>query len=907
MKKLQEIHLTKIFFLTGISLIAAAAFLFVNGTAVAQDEEPTGSPIHPAFPLLDADGGNVRDTGKPISTMQTCGSCHDTEFIAEHSFHADVGLSQFGDTAVSPWDRSPGLFGKWDPLTNRVLSVADDATVDLTTPEWLMTLGLRHIGGGPATTSQGGLPLTDLAIKEDDPQTHILDPETGELTAWDWNESGTVEMNCFLCHTAKPDNEARTAMLQNGEFAWANTATLAATGIVEPMVDGWHYNTAAFAENGDISTGFLAIQDPTSDNCGTCHGTVHTDLQTPLTLSDLGWSTATTGQIMSGQKILNSGLNIADKEALNRSWDIHTERVLECTDCHYALNNPVHYREADGTQPEHLTYDPRRLDFGEYLYRPLHQFAKGQSAQSSIAPELDNSLRRCESCHSIAKTHNWLPYKEQHTAAVACESCHTPKLYAPALESTDWTVLNDDGTPATTWRGIEGEVGDPNALITGYEPVLLPRQNADGDATLAPYNLVTAWYWVYGDPAQPVPQRALQAAWLDGGTYADEVLAVFDENGNGRISSTELTINTDAKETFIAERLSDAGFADAQIVGEIRPYSINHNTTRGDYATRDCRTCHGEESRITQAISLSGNTPGGATPTFNNSNGTIFRGEVMQDGSALFFQPNTSSDEGHVPDIYIMGHSSVYWVDWLGVLMFIGVLLGILAHAGMRVYYGRKQPKSQHATESVYMYTVYERLWHWVQTAVILGLLFTGLIIHEPDKFGMFSFNYIVQIHNILALILLVNAALSLFYHLASGEIRQYLPQPKGFIDQAVEQAIFYMRGIFKNEPHPFEKTPERKLNPLQQATYFGLLNVLLPLQILTGILMWGAQRWPEIAASTGGLPFLAPAHTLIAWTFASFVLMHVYLTTTGHTPTAAIKGMVMGYDEVEVHTAATD
>jgi len=72
-------------------------------------------------------------------------------------------------------------------------------------------------------------------------------------------------------------------------------------------------------------------------------------------------------------------------------------------------------------------------------------------------------------------------------------------------------------------------------------------------------------------------------------------------------------------------------------------------------------------------------------------------------------------------------------------------------------------------------------------------------------------------------------------------------------------------------------------------------------LQVLTGALMWGAQRWSGLTDSLGGLPFLAPFHTLISWLFASFIVMHVYLTTTGHTPLASIKGMIMGWDEVEV------
>ena len=105
------------------------------------------------------------------------------------------------------------------------------------------------------------------------------------------------------------------------------------------------------------------------------------------------------------------------------------------------------------------------------------------------------------------------------------------------------------------------------------------------------------------------------------------------------------------------------------------------------------------------------------------------------------------------------------------------------------------------------MYSVYERQWHWLQTAAILLLIFTGLIIHKPDIFGIFSFRYIVQVHNVLAAILVINAALAAFYHFASGDIRQFLPRPHGFFDAAFAQARYYLYGIFHGEPHPLEKT----------------------------------------------------------------------------------------------------
>jgi thiosulfate reductase cytochrome b subunit len=184
-----------------------------------------------------------------------------------------------------------------------------------------------------------------------------------------------------------------------------------------------------------------------------------------------------------------------------------------------------------------------------------------------------------------------------------------------------------------------------------------------------------------------------------------------------------------------------------------------------------------------------------------------------------------------------------------------------------------------------------------------LILAFTGLVIHKPEMFGIFHFKGVVLVHNIMAALLVANAALALAYNLLSGDIKRFIPEPRGFFNQSIIQTRYYLSGIFKNEPHPFEKTREQRLNPLQQVTYFMVLNVLLPLQTITGILMWGVQRWPQISNRFGGLPLLAPFHTLISWSFVAFIILHVYLTTTGHTPMAGIKSMIVGWDEVEVHS----
>lgn len=874
-----------------------------------------GSPLHPTFTLLDANGRPVLDSGAPLSTMRTCGQCHDTAFIEQHSFHADLGLSDYAEGSQT-WNASPGAFGKWEPLIYRYLSQKGDERLDLSTAEWIMTLGLRHVGGGPATISRTGVPLTELPPRADDPETSVLDAQTGQPRPWDWKQSGTIEMNCFLCHLARPNNHARIEAIQRGEFAWANTATLLGSGIVEKTLQGWLWNPQAFDAEGHLRSELLAIQDPTNENCALCHGVVHDEIEVPLVLEPCTWESGTTGQVISPQRIARSGINIADKEEIARSWDIHAERQLQCTDCHFSLNNPVYSQQTADSRPQHLLFDPRRLEIGEYLQKPSHQFARGQSAQYTVAPELRGTMRRCESCHDANKSHaNWLPYIDRHMQVLACESCHVPKMYAPAIQIYDWTVLNQNRQPQTACRGIETQPGStllasqafPASiksvvnLVTGFEPVLMLRRNVDGDTLLAPYNLITFWFWVYDDAhGNPRPVRLfdLQRAWFEGDHYAPQVLQAFDQDGDARLNESELKIDSPQKQAIIAGRLQALGLRNPRIVGQIQPYSISHNVTRGEWAIHDCQTCHSENSRLTQPFQLADYVPAGVIPEFVSDANVIPGGELVVKDSALYYQPVTTEQS-----LYIFGRDRVGWIDALGALFFVAVLFGVAGHGSLRFFLALRRPKPTSELRRVYMYQAYERFWHWLQTVVIVLLLFSGLVIHRPDLFGFISFRGVVVVHNVLAAILALNAALSLFYHLASGEIRQFIPRPYGFFDQAILQAKYYVQGIFKGAPHPFEKSPRRKLNPLQQATYFAILNVLLPLQGITGVMMWGAQKWPHLAERLGGLPFLAPLHTLTAWLFAAFIVGHVYLTTTGHEPLSSIWAMVTGWDEVEVGT----
>jgi hypothetical protein len=228
----------------GLALIGLAAVL------AAQPTYAQVSPLHPIYPLLDDAGENVLDSGKPVSTLQTCGACHDTEFIQQHSGHANVGWNEMtapGETTSGrAWDTSSGWFGHWNPITYYYLTPAGDALLDMGTAAWVQLFGARHVGGGPAMYSRDGTLLTELTVTPGDPETNILDAATGQAIPWDWKASGVVEMNCFLCHIQAPNNAARLEALATvnfngrirqpcGALGWLPAASRAGSGIRLPL------------------------------------------------------------------------------------------------------------------------------------------------------------------------------------------------------------------------------------------------------------------------------------------------------------------------------------------------------------------------------------------------------------------------------------------------------------------------------------------------------------------------------------------------------------------------------------------------------------------------------------------------------------------------------------------------
>lgn len=199
--------------------------------------------------------------------------------------------------------------------------------------------------------------------------------------------------------------------------------------------------------------------------------------------------------------------------------------------------------------------------------------------------------------------------------------------------------------------------------------------------------------------------------------------------------------------------------------------------------------------------------------------------------------------------------------------------------------------------ERTYIFTRFERLWHWAQALMVISMLLTGFEIH--GSYRLLGFPKAHLVHTTVVWGLIGLWALAIFWHVTTGEWRQYIPTMKN-IDRVIR---FYTAGIFRGDPHPFHPTRARKHNPLQAQTYLGITVVVSPLLWITGIAYLYRH---ELAASGLSIP-LAPVallHTIGAFLMLTFLIGHLYLGTTGHTPLAHFKSMFTGWDESPAHAA---
>lgn len=198
----------------------------------------------------------------------------------------------------------------------------------------------------------------------------------------------------------------------------------------------------------------------------------------------------------------------------------------------------------------------------------------------------------------------------------------------------------------------------------------------------------------------------------------------------------------------------------------------------------------------------------------------------------------------------------------------------------------------------IYVHPAPVRVWHWINAIGFVFLVITGLQIRYPEMMPFFTLSDAVNLHNYIGFVVIGNYGLWVAFYFGTGKIKIYFPNLRTFVPDAIRQIAFYSGGIFRGEPNPHVMTPDNKFNALQQKAYLGLMFVFLPAQMITGIFLWRVQRFESYIQFLGGIKIVDTVHVLLFFFFATFMFVHSYLATLGHTPFAHFKAMFTGYEE---------
>lgn len=178
------------------------------------------------------------------------------------------------------------------------------------------------------------------------------------------------------------------------------------------------------------------------------------------------------------------------------------------------------------------------------------------------------------------------------------------------------------------------------------------------------------------------------------------------------------------------------------------------------------------------------------------------------------------------------------------------------------------------------------RLMHWVHTACILLLLWSGFYIHYPALFGFpGAMDGARLVHFIAMYVVVFNLIIKVYHAIVTGYYKSIWAYPRHFLQMPALVAFY----LWFSETEP----KEGHLNPGQRITYSFWLFLLI-FEALTGFGLY--FYLPVIRQYGGGMQWLREMHFIGAWLFAIITAIHVYLGL--YNGLHLFKGIITGYED---------
>lgn len=190
------------------------------------------------------------------------------------------------------------------------------------------------------------------------------------------------------------------------------------------------------------------------------------------------------------------------------------------------------------------------------------------------------------------------------------------------------------------------------------------------------------------------------------------------------------------------------------------------------------------------------------------------------------------------------------------------------------------------------------RVWHWVNALIAALLLATGIRLRLAGVPDLPPHSTALLIHRYAGWAMVASWVVWLIYGLASGHLALHYTLRKRDAKGLFSQTRFYVWSLFRGEENPFRPSPAEKFNPLQKLAYGGVMCIITPVLVVTGLLFSDVPVVRSYMLLWNVVKLLDAVHVIAAYLFALYLVVHIYMATLGRTPFSHVAAMIVGYEE---------
>jgi thiosulfate reductase cytochrome b subunit len=198
----------------------------------------------------------------------------------------------------------------------------------------------------------------------------------------------------------------------------------------------------------------------------------------------------------------------------------------------------------------------------------------------------------------------------------------------------------------------------------------------------------------------------------------------------------------------------------------------------------------------------------------------------------------------------------------------------------------------------IHLHPLRLRIWHWANALMVILLLVTGIELRIPGVAALPVNSAALLVHRYTGWLMTISCLFWFVYSLMSGNLSRNYVFRMGDLKGTFRQVKFYLFSIFRGEENPFRASPDEKFNPVQKLAYGAIMCIFTPIVVVTGLFFSDVLFFRKYLLLLNAMKVLDAIHVIVAYMFALYLIVHIYMATLGRKASSHIKAMIVGYEE---------